>query len=320
MIFFWIRLKNASTIAFWVAAAMVPAVVLALGILLSGPGLAIQVGIYGELTIYDGAEWTVVRYDDRERMRQDVANRRLELGYAAGENGITLYTSPATVTDRVTNLLVAATYLETIAGEIGANVLSLYMEADAADIQARTEEFLADGPLMERVVVAHSNGEQESVIPFRRLFHGLLALFAQLLAMLCAFSFANQKERDVRRRLKAAGRWKETLYIISGIGVIFVLTGIVMVAVILPGAWMFPGVWAIQNISVLLPYLLFVSILAMFLTLLLPEAVYPGVLVASFIFTALMGGVIFDLREVLDSVGFLRFLFPSHYYMAAVGV
>ena len=332
MTFFLIRLKNACTITFWLAAAMIPLTVLAAGAIFSRPeGLSIQIGVYGDLPV-EG-----VRYSERERLHQDVANRRLELGYAkeAADEKITLYTSTATMTDRVVNLLVAAAYLEAIAGEIGARALSFYMEADPHRIQVMADEILIDGPLMERAVVLYGEGQDgltaRPYIPFRRMFHGLLALFAQLMAMLCAYAFSNKNERDILRRLKAtAGRagskWfggtgsKVILYSIAGVAVIFVLTGAVMAAAILPGAWMFPGVWTWHDIPAFMVYLAVISGLAAFLAHLLPDGAYPGVLVLGFIFTALMGGVFFDLREVIETVGFLRFLFPSHYYMAGVGM
>jgi len=354
MIFFWIRLKNASTTAFWLAALLVPMTILALGLLFTEPGnLSIQIGIYGadvgieeNLRIYGGRDWTLTGYTNREDLRQDVANRRLELGYAFEEDGIILYTSPATVTDSVTNLLVAAAYLQAATGDIGARTLRFHMDADAADIQRRAEGFLADGLLMERVVAIYKSGndgrygngnglserlheglderlnerlnERFEMIPFRRLFHGLLALFAQLLAMLCAMGFAGKNERDILRRVKAVDRKKGVLYILSGIGAVTALTGMVMLLVILPGTWLFPGIWAAQDMLPLAVYVLVVSGLATGLAMSLPEGVYPGVLVVSFIFTALMGGVIFDLREILESAQVLRFLFPSYYYITQI--
>lgn len=322
IIFFWIRLKNAATPAFWLAAALIPAVILGAGVVFGGlsgeDGLSIQVGVYGDMSISDGAEWTVIRYTDREQMRRDVAARRLELAYAFEEGGITLYTSPATVTDRVTNLMAAAGYLETIAGEIGAWALSFHFEADAGEIQARTDALLADGPLMDRVVVAYGAEDGARVVPFRRLFHGLLALFAQLLAMLCAYGFANKNERDITNRLKAAK--KRMLYHLSGVSVVFAMTGAVMGLAVVMGVLLFDGVWILGDLPVFMGYLLVVSGFSVLLAVYLPEGVYPGVLVAGFVFTALMGGVVFDLREVLEGVAGLRFLFPSHYYMVLIGM
>jgi len=260
--------------------------------------------------------WTLINYTDRYQLRQDVANMRLELGYAFDEDGITLYTREATVANRVTNLLVAAAYLETVAGEVGAAVLPF--DADAEVIQARAEGYLAHGPLMERIVLVHGDGagEAEAYIPFRRLFHGLLALFAQLFAMLCALGFANSNERQILKRLKLAG--SSVGYTLSGFAVVFAMSGIILAITIIIGAWMFPGVWMASHTPTALLYLAVVSGLAVFLATTLPEALYPPLLIVGFIFTALMGGVIFDLREVLETVSFLRFLFPSHYYMQII--
>ena len=336
MTFFRIRLKNASSIAFWVTGAMVVMLILALGMLFNElGGLSIQVGIYGDSPpILISDDWTLIHYHDLEQMQQDVANRRLELGYAFSENGIILYTSPATVTDNVINLLIAASQLEMTAGEIGAGSLNFFMEANAIDIQERVEYFLADGPLMERVVVTHgqalqageigNNGQQAGQnnvtdVPYRRLFHGMMALFAQLIAMLCAMNYANKNEMVILGRLKKAGIGKWWLYVLAGIGSIVILTGIVMSLAAFFAAWIFPGVWLLQDIPAGLIYLIAISSLAVFWAMVLPEGAYPPFLIVVFVFTVLMGGVIFDLREVMESVGFLRLLFPGHYYMSMVG-
>jgi hypothetical protein len=309
---------------------MVPAVILALGLLFGeAEGVSIQIGVYGDGgNLFDGAaaseDWTVVRYEDRGMLRRDVANRRLELGYVFEEGGITLYTSPATVTERVSNLLAAAGHLSSISGKTGAEVLRLYgIDADAADIQASADAYLADGPLMERLVLTYGGPADglvndslpapEAAVPYRRLFHGMMALFAQLLAMLCAMGLSGKAERDIIKRVKAAGRGK--LYLLSGLAAVFFMTGAVLAVTAFAGALMFPGVWLMQDALPALLYLLTVSSAAVILAVLLPEGAYPGVITMGFIFTALMGGVIFDLREVFEGVGFLRFLFPSHYYM-----
>lgn len=315
---FWIRLKLACTVSFLLVALLVPAAIMALGAIFGGGNLSIQVGVYGDLNVQDA-----IRYNDRERMRQDVANRRLELAYAAEEDGeeglITLYVSPATVTDRVINLLVAAGYLESIAGEIGARILPSELQADENELQARVDEILADGPLMDRVVViygqeypAQAEG-QTGPAPFRRLFHGMLALFGQLLAMLCALGLTGQDEREVGNRLKAVK--KNKVYTLAGAAVVFALTGLIMLAVILLGLWAFPSTWVRSDALPFLIYLLVITFISFILAIKLPDGVYPAILVLAFIFTALMGGVIFDLREVFYSVGFLRYLFPSYYYM-----
>ena len=321
MVFIWIRLKNAVTLVFWLSAAMVPAAIIALGLLFNDAGgVSIQVGVYGGgENIYGESAWTIVRYEDRERLRQDVSNRRLELGYAFEGDSIILYTSPATVTNRVTNLMVAAALLKNTSGEIGAGVLSYYgIDADAADIQARVDAYLEGGALMEKVVLTYGSGAESEVllVPFRRLFHGMLALFAQLLAMLCAMGLSGKRERNILQHVKIAGR--EKLYVFSGFAVLLLLVKTVMVITVLAGALIFPGVWVWQDIFPALIYLFAICSLALILAMTLPEGAFPAVLTMSFIFTALMGGVVFDLREVFEVIAFLRFLFPSHYYMAAI--
>ena len=315
MLFLWIRIKNASTLAFWLAALMVPAMIWFMAVLFSDNHVSIQVGIYGDMQI-ESESWTLINYTDREQLRQDVANMRLELGYAFDEDGITLYSRETSVADRVTNLMVAAAHLETIAGEVGAR--SLPMDADAAAIQTRAEGYLSDGALMDRIVIVHGDGVVEEQVTFRRLFHGLLALFAQLFAMLCALGFANQNEREVLKRLKLAGKGAKVTYLLSGFGAVFVMSGVILAITIAVVTFLSPGVWLAADTSVALIYLAAISGLAFLMAMILSEGLYPPLIIVGFIFTVLMGGVIFDLREVLEVVGFLRFLFPSHFYMQTI--
>ena len=292
-------------------------------------GVAIQVGVYGDFTLNGGEDINVIHYDSLADLRRDVANRRLEMGYAItnGENiAVTVYTSPVTLTDRVVNLLFAATMLERQAGDIGANSIAAFLDADAAAIQARVNEFLADGVLMERNIVnlnahlsdgqAHQLNEQTAatVVPFRRLFHGLLALFAQLTAMLCAIEFTKKSEKAIATRIKNIGSRPYITYCLAGWLAIFTLTAVVMTAAILPVSVLLAGTWVLGDIVPFASYLLVVSAVALLLTK-TPQSVYPSVLVVSFIFTALLGGIIFDLREVLQEWAFLRLMFPSSYYM-----
>ena len=375
--FILIRLKSAGTISFWLAALVVPAIILSMGFLFGrSGGLSIQIGIYGHdldffqdrLTAYGGEYWTVIPYSNRAQMRQDVAARRIELGYvlpgyasgyASGyttDEKITLYTSPETVVDAVTNLLIAAIYIEASAGEIGARALASFAQLDIKEengiqaqadefltnegevIQARVDEFLAEGPLMEQIVITYGRHAQilpldSNPSPFRRLFHGLLALFGQLLAMLCALGFTRENEGHIHKKLKSIKLdpvklnstklnpiklSSSVLYSLSGPLAVFILTGLVMLAAILPSVLIFPGIWIRSDIPAALMYLLAVSTLAVLLARKLPTGAYPSVLVMSFIFTALMGGVIFDLREVFEAVGFLRLLFPSYYYLRGI--
>jgi hypothetical protein len=65
-------------------------------------------------------------------------------------------------------------------------------------------------------------------------------------------------------------------------------------------------------------YLLAASAISYVLAMVLPESLYPPLIIVSFIFTALMGGVLFDLREVFEGLGFLRLIFPSHRYISSI--
>lgn len=323
---FRIQLKSALTWQFLMAAALFPAAILALGLLFNNPGgVSIQIGILhsgdpvsthveNSLRAYGGMDWTIVTYTDIEQLRQDVAARRLELGYVLMESGtIHVYISPATMTSSVSNLLVAAAYLETIAGEIGAETLAVHIEAEAEFIQARAESYLAYGPLMERILIVHGTaGEVTEAAPYRRLFHGLTVLFAWALALL----YAMNNDNAAFRRVQMAGRG--LTYILSGVGTVYVLCGVVVFVTIAAGEWLYPGIWMGHEFLAILAYLWAISGLAVLLSFWLREELFPPIFSLLFLAKALIGGVIFDLREILDTVSFIRFLFPSHYYMMAV--
>ena len=318
MIFLLVRLKTAVNLPFFAAAVLIPCIIIFSGTIFGNGGLSINIGVYGDINITGSGEWTVIRYQNREAMKNDVASGRLELAYAAEHDGFTLYTSPATVTDNVANVLVSAAHVKNTAGDIGAAALAPFVDADASEIQARADEILADGPLMERIVVLHGGAADGDFIPFRRLFHGLLALFAQLLAMLCAIKYTGETEKNIIRRLKLISGKKAAAYALSGAAAVFILTASVMLFSTVISAFLFEGVWNITDVTGFLVYLLAISGFATFTAAIIPEEAYPGVIAASFIFTALIGGVFFDLREILEAAAFLRFLFPSYYYMLTV--
>ncbi|MCL1998813.1 MAG: hypothetical protein FWG65_08605 [Turicibacter sp.] len=315
MIFFITRLKMVSRLSLLLM-AILPVIILNFGAFFTSA--TIRIGVYNNFMNLSTAaeEWEIVEYVDLRQMRQDVANRRLELAYAFHAEGITVYVSPMTLSERVTNLVVASAYLEQVAGEVAARALALHMDADVAELNRRVSEILADGDLMERVVIVHNEAGIEPPMPFRRMFHGLLALFLQLVVMILALGIRSEKEILVK--LANISRKKWFLYHLSGVFVIFSLTTIFATISVFLATILFSGVWVLAD---LLPGFIYVVILSATVYFISQnfQKFYPALIVGSFIFTTLMGGVIFDLREIFYDVGFLRWFFISTYYMEAIG-
>ena len=326
-----LRCKAVLSGSFIVAGALLPAAILALGLIFNRPGgLSIQIGVWHDgsarmqrieesLRAYGGTDWTLIVYTDADIMRNDVAARRLEMAYLLTDERILVYTSPMTVMDNVTNLLVAAAFLEQTAGAVGAQALLRYTdlapEGLAVAVQARVDDYLADGPFMERVVVTHGLPAAAAATdaPFRRLFQGLTALATLVFALLCAKNFTRADEKALRFRVHRRGRGAS--YVLANVATTFVLAGGLMTATLVAGAVLYPGVWHVGALPVALWYAGAVSGLSVLAALTVRETLFPVLFSTAFLFTALLGGVVFDLREVLRAMGGLRFAFPSHYFM-----
>jgi hypothetical protein len=217
--------------------------------------------------------------------------------------------------------------VETRAGELGAEVLSPYGEelgevVDAAHIQALADAYLIDGALMEMVLLESGSGAaaEEPAAPYRRLFHGLTALCALLLALVCAMRLAGDTQKAAAVRVRSAGR----------LGAGFVLTGGVLAGIaagafigvtVSAGGLIYPGLVVDAKTEILMgtSYALALGGLTSVLTVLLKTDMFPALISFVFIFAALLGGVFFDLREVMASWAFLRFFFLNYYYLDGIG-
>lgn len=358
---FLARFKKAVTPSFGAAFFLLPVFLLALGLIFNqSTGLTIRAGVLAPETAlaqrvvslmryYGQKDCEIVSYADEEQMKRDVAAHRLECAYvlpaAVGETdgAIRTYRSPMTVTDKVLDLIVAAAYLETMAGELGAEVLTPYqsdMTADAvtdtstdtgraeiaemaADIQSRAEEYLRDGALMEMVLIesgADTTASEEALnSPYRRLFHGLTGLFALLLALLCAMGLAGDTDKAVLNRIKSTGRGGGG-YGLAGCAVVFVAVALFLCLTVTAGGWVYPGLayaWPAEVVMALAYAWALAGVSALLAGALRADA-FPALISFVFIFAALLGGVFFDIREVLRAAGFTRFLFLNYYYLDGI--
>jgi hypothetical protein len=313
-------LKTTASPSFCVAFLLLMLVILAAGRLFNDEkGLRIKVGVYPAMDLYSD-DCEIIPYTDENQMRLDVAAFKLECAYAFPMDGgkITAYRSPWTVSGGVVDLLVAAAYVESMAGELGGEVLRPFLDTPmdiAAEVQRLTGNYLADGVLMDTVYVEIGEGvkPQTAAAPYRRLFKGLTGLLGLLLALLCGMGFT-ETEASIKNRLRAAGR-NAGLYNLTGMAVVFFITGLFLTGMLLIGNFLYPGV-VLQIQSEIITGWAFAFASAGLAVLAGGVLKSNGIgwIVFIFIASALFSGALFDIGEIWSAASFARFLFLNYYF------
>jgi hypothetical protein len=334
---FWLRVgmarfKKTAPVSFWLAFILLIGLILALGQIFNREnGLRIRVGLIASdghtlsrMQYYAGADCDIIVYTDEWQMRLDVASHRLECAYVfhgperlTGSAPITAYRSPWTVSSGVLDLIIAAAYIESLAGVFGEEALQAFLPHDgdiAGTIQEKTAAYLRDGVLMETVYIETGGQLPDNLsAPYRRLFHGLTGLFGLLLALLCGMG--GQTEPALAGRLSAAGR-SAGVYALVGMGIIFIIAGLFVNLTLIAGNILYPGVvldWG-RELHTGWAFSFAVAGLAMLLAHLV-KTDGAGLTVFLIIAAGLLGGTVFDIREVWVAAANTRFLFPNYYYL-----
>jgi hypothetical protein len=328
------RFKSLGTPSFWVAFVLLVFVVLAAGRLFAHEsGLQIRVGVYNanahllhRIQYYTDAHCEIVVYTDPMQMRLDVAAHKLECAYvfsdeqgSQGSQPITSLRSSFTVSAEVLDILMAAAYVEGLAGELGEQVLRPFVPGDlptAEIIRQKTQDYLRDGALMETIYI--ETGEAQSIAqnaPYQRVFKGLVGLLALLLALLCGMSLG-AIQPALAGRLKAAGK-RASGYTLTGMAVVFVVTGLYVSVTLAAGQVLYPGAvtQTAEELTLAWAYAFALAGVSVALSG-MAKADGAGLAVFIFVAAALLSGAFFDIREVWAAAAVARFAFPNHYYMA----
>ena len=169
---------------------------------------------------------------------------------------------------------------------------------------------------MELVVVAHDGTAAPPPVPYRRVFRGLFALTALFLAIMCSMGQAAGSEKRLCQLIRAVAPGKYVHYSILGyVGAVTLVTVVMFPAAGIVGA-IFPGVWGAADFLPGFVYIMAVAAVAEASARVLSEEIYFPVHLVGFVCTAVMGGVFFDIGEAVEAMGFLRYLFLSHYFMS----
>ena len=271
-----------------------------------------------------GEQAAVIPYGSTEldRMKRDVARRYLDCAYAldsakigAGdyEGSVTLYKTEDAFSDRFVSLALTAAEVRAMAGELGFDVLRKHFPdvspSDiASEVQNLADAYLADGPLMKidrrEVTGGLAAGQTGAAFGHR----GVAALFATLLALICAFSL-----RGMRKAVAARAFGTKAVVIgFSGASAIFLVQ-----AAFLAAAGLFFGASPAET-PAMAAFAAANALMGAALALVTGEHVFPGLISFLFVMTGLFGGVFFQVREIAPSLHWVQYLFPSFYYMRAI--
>jgi len=312
------------------------ALTVSVGVHVSGTpgGARVAARTVERLEYYAQDIFEIVVYASEDEMKRDVAARRLDCGYAFAEDAealetegaIAVYRSPASVAHLATDLLVAAAYIENFAGVFGSEVLRPFFKDEEKaksngnpldeSLQARADEYLRGGALMEIIISESGEAKVEAAgAPYRNLFRGLVGLLSMLLALLCAAELAGDTAESVLSRIKSTGRGGAA-FALAGIASVFTVTTLFIFITMLAGQIFFPGV-AVEfktEMIIGLSYGFALAGVSSLLSAIFREEAFPAVISFIFIFTALLGGAFFDVREIISSASFARNLIPYFYY------
>lgn len=274
-----------------------------------------------------GEQAAVIAYDggELEKMKRDVRRRRLDCAYALDsaklesgdyeyEGSITLYKTEGAFSDRFVGLALTAAEVKAMAGNLGYGVLrKLFPDAApdeiAADVRRRTDAYLADGPLMKIDRREALGGLAAGQTGARYGQRGVVAVFAALLALICAFSLRGVREA-VAARSGAFGA-KALIMGFSGAAAIFLAQ-----AVFFAAAGLFFGA-SLAEIPALAALAGANALIGAALALWAGEDIFPGLISFLFVMTGLFGGVFFQVSEIAPGLAWVQRLFPSYYYMRA---
>ena len=322
LIFLKARLVYVNFFSGIISGAFAAALLFGAGLLFFTESPGINIGLYGTESaiiaekLKEFEDWNIIVYDDRPQMLADVARRRLELAYEINgreiNESVIVYITDATVMENVTNLLFSAVLLELNVGKIGARSLENFMEGDSDYIALRANERLSSGVLIKRLITVDGTESEQGAFPFRRLFHGLWALFAQLVISLMAMEYSKKDETSktlIKINLKAA-----FMYALAGIFALFLLGGSIMLSAAALSGLAF-GVVVLSDLPLMILFLAIIATLSYMFARALPETVFAPCVLLFFIFTVFLGNVVWNATEISLNLGELRFLFPTFYYM-----
>ena len=346
-------IKTIVTPSFVVGTIVLVSIVLSAGLLFDQhSGMRARIGItlqhdplserfYHNLLRYGADHIEIVLYDNPSQMAQDTASQKIACGYELPlylENrhanpDIHAYRSPLSLTDGLTDFLVAVAYIETLSGHIGAEVLAPYiniaeqehdMSYHAASIEAIARSYLAEGVLMEYESFEHGaiNGDNHSHrnAPYTRVFHGLVGLFGLLISMLLAAGIHKENSNDISLRFTAAG-FRRSYAVYSKVLGSFAIIMVYLAITLFAGKILYPSILDVSLVGLAAPisYGFALAALTVCFAQVHDKALH-GLTLLIFVFATLLGGTFFEIREILASIWFVRYSFiNAHYLDAALG-
>ena len=349
---FLARLKTAAAPSFIAAVIILSAGIIALGLIFNRETGSIGVGVYimeadngayiAERTIrsmeyYSKNDFAIHRYTNEEQMKQDVSARKLDCAYTLTpftgelmtEQAIISYRSPGSIANNIVDLIMAAAYLENFAGVLAYEALQPFITemniTDSGDIasiiQNMADGYLIDGALMDIEFVEYGMPmtQGQASAPYRPLFHRLIGLFGLFSALLCAMGLSGDTDKTILNRLKSTGTngW---VYKLAGIAVVFIVSTVFNVTTTIAGNFLFPGLSPSAGLVFIyaISYALALSGIAVFLSTYVNNVFFPAITTFIIIFATLLGGVLFDIREIMPAAAFLRHMFPNYFYASGI--
>lgn len=278
-------------------------------------------GLAAGYELYAADTVSVARYSELEPMLKDVAAGRLECAYALPDEyikdaRIDLYVTPDTIGEGVSNVLMASTYMQSMAADLGYKVLKNYVDAGKKEITAAITEknldYLGRGAFMNIDYLSQKRGDTQS--SGNSLYYALnstVALFSLLITMLFCLGLMHEGKTAISMRLRLAG--DSLVYYLGNIAAVFLLNIVFFAVARLVIGLFFEGRTGAGAIAA---YAFFISVLGVSLgDMIKSESLFLGVIILGFLCTAVLGGVFIDIGGLIPQLDGVKYLFATYYFM-----
>ena len=287
-------------------------------------GEAAGAALFFEKAAGDQAE--IIIYEDAELMKRDIVRRYLECGYEiTAPREVTIYVTEGTFSEETLRMSMTSSIIADMAGQLGYDGIRRHFpeaapEAVIQEIGDRANEYLKDGLMMgiEKITGEDYPDENAPVKTgvraqpnLRITLHGVLAIFAMLLAMANAMSLSEERLSGAGGRLKACGI--SALYArfascaaLFAVQALFLVIGHIYVGRV---ADLAPTIAAIAFYSAAL------SIAGVLMAEFVTPAAFPGLICVIFVSAGLFGGLFFQIKEIAPQMEWAQYLYPGYYYM-----
>ncbi len=273
--------------------------------------------------------YNVKKYEDEERLKNDVKKNRVDIGYVLGNRGeeVKLYKSNKSITMSMNNMLLGSIFEQENAGLIGYEILKPYViEEDEERIKNRINEinakYLEEAPFLEIKNINYGNNMEEntntnSEISLIKTLYSVIGLFMMIFGLLFYNNEKNENTEYVYKKLNEIK--KDGVYYLANSSAYVIILFIfgIMSVVVVNKQLLESGVLTIGMIAGILLYSMLISCLIFFL-LTLKKYVSSSVILIYYVSALIFGNMFIELEKFIVQLRNIKYLYGTYYFSEAM--